>query len=155
MAEKAKASAYQAALRLLAVRARGRRQLELLLARKGFPEDERADAIARLERLGYVNDDALADARAAALLAGGKLGPLGVQRRLMNMGLPVRTVHQALARARAELDFDPLESARQLLLRRKVTGAKAARLLAARGFGQDVARQLLGDAALELPPEEE
>lgn len=54
--------AKQAALSLLAVRARAQGELADRLRRKGFEEESVAFALAEAERLGFIDDDAFAEA---------------------------------------------------------------------------------------------
>ncbi|HEX6261961.1 MAG TPA: regulatory protein RecX [Actinomycetota bacterium] len=55
------ASAKDRALRLLGVRSRSREELRRRLKRAGFPEDEIAEALGDLERVGLVDDERFAD----------------------------------------------------------------------------------------------
>lgn len=55
------ASAKDRALRLLGVRSRSREELRRRLERAGFPEDEIAEALGDLERVGLVDDERFAD----------------------------------------------------------------------------------------------
>ena len=87
------ARARAIALRALAVRARTEAQLRARLAREDL-SDQADEVMVWLRGLGYLDDDAYALAHARGLLAPGKLGPLKVERRLVQAGLPA-------ARARA------------------------------------------------------
>jgi regulatory protein len=53
-------SAYDAALRLLAYRPRSEKELRLRLARRGYAPPLVDETLARLRRLGYVDDEAFA-----------------------------------------------------------------------------------------------
>jgi len=55
------ASAKDRALRLLEVRSRSREELRRRLSRAAFPEDEIAEALGDLERVGLVDDERFAD----------------------------------------------------------------------------------------------
>lgn len=55
------AGAKDRALRLLGVRSRSREELRRRLARAGFSEDEIAEALEDLERVGLVDDERFAD----------------------------------------------------------------------------------------------
>jgi regulatory protein len=57
--------------RALRHRDRSRRQIDERLARAGMDDEERADALDRLERVGYLDDTRFAAGRAAALAARG------------------------------------------------------------------------------------
>ncbi|MBI3181548.1 MAG: regulatory protein RecX [Myxococcales bacterium] len=152
------AGALEAGLRLLSHRSRSRHELSGLLSRKGFPEREVAAALDRLSELGYLDDARFARYRAHALLREGRLGPVAVARRLAAHGLTEAQIRAALEESAAELRFDPLSAARAVLERRGLFGkldaksrAKAARLLLARGFGEEVVERLLAGAALDSP----
>lgn len=54
-------SAKDRALRLLGVRSRSREELRRRLVRAGFPEDEIAEALEDLERVGLLDDERFAD----------------------------------------------------------------------------------------------
>lgn len=56
----ARQSAYDAALRLLAYRPRSEKELRLRLARRGYLPALIGETLARLRRLGYVDDEAFA-----------------------------------------------------------------------------------------------
>ena len=154
-------AAMDAALRLLSVRARSRRELKLALARKGFAESQQDSVLSRLTELSYIDDARFARDRASALLRNGKLGPRAVLQRLCAHGLTEDEAKQALAEAERALGLDPLATARSLLERRGLSGrplplkeqAKAARLLRARGFADGTIEQLLG-AELDLGPQD-
>ena len=154
-------AAMDAALRLLSIRARSRRELKLALARKGFAESQQDSVLSRLTELSYIDDARFARDRASALLRNGKLGPRAVLQRLCAHGLTEDDAKQALAEAERALGLDPLATARSLLERRGLSGrplpakeqAKAARLLRARGFADGTIEQLLG-AELDLGPQD-
>jgi len=155
-------AAMDAALRLLSIRARSRRELKLAMARRGLAESVQDAALSRLEELGYVDDSRFARDRASALLRNGKLGPRAVLQRLRGHGLPEEQARQALADAERGLNFDPLEAARLVLHKRGLSGrtlepqekSKATRLLHARGFADGTIEQLLGLSELDLGPED-
>jgi regulatory protein len=155
-------AAMDAALRLLSIRARSRRELKQALTRKGFGESQQDAVLSRLAELGYLDDVRFARDRAGALLRNGKLGPRAVLQRLCAHGLTDDEAKQALADAERALGLDPLETARALLQRRGLTGrplepkqqAKAARLLRARGFADGTIEQLVGPGELDLGPED-
>jgi regulatory protein len=154
--------ALRDALRLLSMRARTRQELQQALARKQHPPAAIASALERVQALGYLDDARYARARAESLLGEGKMGPQGVAQRLRARGIPAEVVRSALQDAERALDFDPVATARALLERRGLftpgrtltdkEKAKAARILAARGFSAAVAERLLG-TALDSPPE--
>lgn len=143
--------ALSAALKLLSARGRSRLELDRLLERRGHPAEERSRAIDRVSQLGYLDDAKLAHARAASLLRDGRLAPAAVRRRLLALGLSDELVESAVRLAAGEQGFDPVVAARALLERRGLTSpstardrARAGRLLAARGFDEDVVEKVLG-----------
>jgi len=149
--------ALAVALRLLRARDKTRAQLHEALLHRGFDERTCEDVAARLTQLGYLNDNRLAEARAQKLLETG-YGPLGVQERLRRMGIEEATSARAVNEAQASAGVEEREQARYLIERRWKDGwpkapkerARAARLLLARGFSEDIVGQLLGDGALEF-----
>src|SRR5260370_39398273 len=100
------ADALQVALRLLAVRARSRRELQLALTRKGFSAREQELAFVGLERFGYLDDARFARQRALILLERGGLGRKAVLERLRAHGLPEEQARRAVAESGAELEVD-------------------------------------------------
>lgn len=85
------------ALRLLASRARTASQIRDRLARDGLGE-QAGEVLEWLEHLGYIDDEAYANARARSLLAPGRLGPRLAQQRLVAAGVPVAQAREAVAR---------------------------------------------------------
>src|SRR5260370_9746302 len=96
------ADALQVALRLLAVRARSRRELQLALTRKGFSAREQELAFVGLERFGYLDDARFARQRALILLERGGLARKAVLARLLPHGPPACHARPARAQAQAE-----------------------------------------------------
>jgi len=154
--------ALRDALRLLSMRASTRQELQQALARKQHPSAAITAALERVQSLGYLDDARYARARAESLLGEGKMGPQAVTQHLRARGIPADVVRSALEDAERALDFDAEATARALLERRGLSApgrtltdkekAKAARVLAARGFSAAVAERLLG-TALDSPPE--
>ena len=150
----ASTQAMEVALRLLRHRGRSRHELRGALKRHGFRESVREQVLQRLSELGYVDDAKFARHRATTLLRDGKLAGPAVLARLAAHGLDEAEAKAALAAAQEELGFDPLAAARSLLERRGLWGrplsdkerARAARMLAQRGFSQGVVEQLLGES---------
>ncbi|PTL77642.1 regulatory protein RecX [Vitiosangium sp. GDMCC 1.1324] len=144
-------------LRLLAVRARSRHELQTALERKGFSEPVCRSALGKVEGWGYLDDERFARDRAAVLLGRGKYGPQAVQQRLEAHGLSREAASEAVAAASGAVEFDAEAAARQVLERRGLLGrelepkekARAGRLLFSRGFSPDVIQRVLGDATLE------
>ena len=105
-------------------------RLAARLQARGVPADEAAEAVERLEAAGYVDEARLAAARAETLAARG-WGDAGIRADLEAQGCGADTVEAALAGLEPEG-----ERARQLVVRLG-PGARTARRLAAKGFGED------------------
>jgi regulatory protein len=115
---------HERALRLLAVRPRSRRELEMRLRRAGFEPGEVETELVSLEDVGLVDDEAFARDLAQHHLAVRRSGRRAVESALAAKGVPRHTIQRALE------DHDQDESAR------------------ARALAEDRARRLSG-----LPPE--
>jgi regulatory protein len=91
-------TALDRALRLLTIKARTEAELGRALQRAGVPEAERSAAVARLRELGYMDDAAVAGARARTLLEQGASLRLA-QRKLQAQGVASLTARAAAAEA--------------------------------------------------------
>ena len=111
---------------------------------RGYQRATAARTVERCRELGYVGDERLAHDRARALRQRGA-GSLKIAADLGGRRLSAALVDAAVE---ASLDGEPeIEWARRMLLRERVPkGAKAWRLLAGRGFPEDVVSELVGDA---------
>lgn len=150
--------AYRSALRHLERRGHSRHELSLKLARKGHPELAIEFAIARLERLGLLDDAVYARAYVASRAGRGR-SPARIRRDLHALGVSPEASSAAVATLRTEENApDPL--ARTLTQARRRASAMAGlpiqtrkrRLLAffaRRGWGGGEAREhveaLLGE----------
>jgi len=111
--------AFQASLQLLKVRDRSEAELAARLRRKGFPEAEVTDALARCRRLGYLDDQRFAEGRARALARQGRaVGPRAAAD-LRGRGIPEPIVQDALRLIAGEFDEKSLLAD---LCRRKYPG---------------------------------
>ncbi|MGQ0507220.1 MAG: regulatory protein RecX [Myxococcaceae bacterium] len=145
------------AVRLLSMRARTRRELELGLQRRGYSERAIGTALTRVVELGYLDDASYARTRATSLLREAKMGPAGVVQRLVARGVPESDAKQAVKTACRELGASNENLARRLLENKGLLSrslsvkdrARAERLLAARGFEADLAAALLGEPVLD------
>jgi regulatory protein len=123
--------ALAVATRALARREHSRRSLGERLQRAGIRESEADEVLAELERLGLLDDSRFALERARVLAERGK-GDAAIRFDLERSGVSASAVEEALAR------LDPeRERAERLVGRRGATPATA-RLLAGRGFDEDV-----------------
>lgn len=136
-------TAFAHAVKLLSGRDKTRAQLRQALSGKGFSEEEIDEALRRVVELGYLDEAGLARRRAAAGLSDGWAGE-ALRAKLIAGGLEERTAADAIALAVAESGWRELDAARALLAKRRVEGPKALRLLASRGFSEDVVERLVG-----------
>lgn len=154
MTAKAPLDCHERALRLLSVRPRSRRELELRLLRAGFDQDEVHGELVRLEAVGLVDDEAFARQVVEHELNVRHAGRRAVAGRLAGKGVDRRMVERALEEATAEPDEDrALEAARARV--RRVSGLPPERAfsrlvayLLRRGYepgtARSAARQALG-----------
>ncbi len=123
--------ALAVATRALARREHSRRGLGERLRRAGADESEVGAVLDELERVGLLDDGRFACERARVLAERGK-GDAAIRFDLESAGVEVAAVEEALGR------LDPeRERAERLVGRRGATPATA-RLLAGRGFDEDV-----------------
>lgn len=134
--------AFTQATRLLASRDKTRAQVVQGLERRGYTPEEVRAAVERAQALGYLDDRRVAQRKARAELVGGWAGD-ALLGRLTQAGLPESLSREAIAEAAQELGWSPLDAARGLLTARHLTGARAARFLASRGFDEDVVERLV------------
>jgi len=125
------------AARALQHRDRSRRDLEERLARAGIDVDARNDALETLERVGYVDDERFAGARAEAL-AGRGYGDAWIRHDLVGHGVAAEVVATAIGALVPEA-----ERAAALVERLGSTPKTGARL-ARKGFGHDSLEAALG-----------
>jgi regulatory protein len=125
------------AARALQHRDRSRRDLEERLARAGIDEDTRNDALETLERVGYLNDERFAGARAEALADRG-YGDAWIRHDLAGHGVAAEAVAGAI-----EALVPEAERAAALVARLGSSPKTGARL-ARKGFGHDALEAALG-----------
>ncbi|MBW7956751.1 MAG: regulatory protein RecX [Deltaproteobacteria bacterium] len=146
--------AVQAAFRLLSVRQRSVRELELKLLQKGFDGDAVGKTIEYLLKAGLLDDERFARSLAESRSRHKAWGPARIARDLASRGLDESAVKSALAGCAPEED-SALEAYRRWLKRNsRETGPrareKAFRHLRARGFSTAAIMKALGG----LPPDE-
>jgi regulatory protein len=136
------------AARLLRRAARTEAELEARLVALGYRRQTAAATVARCRELGYVGDAAFAHERARSLRARGA-GSLRIEADLAARGLPEALVAEAVEVSREGLaERAWAERALRRLARDLVeprARGRAWRLLAARGFPEEVVAALLGD----------
>src|SRR5258706_4951229 len=138
-------SPLDVAARLLTRAPRTEADLEARLVARGYQKATAAKTVARCRELGYVGDERFAHDRARALRGRGA-GSLRIA-----ADLEARRLPEALVEAAVDASRDgesELEWARRALADAGTPrGAKAWRLLASRGFPEDVATYVVGDPA--------
>ena len=122
--------AVETALRALRSRDRSTAELDARLAGKGVGETEREQVLETLERIGYVDDERFARARAKQLADRGS-GDALIRHDLETRGVAPEVVEAALA----ELEPERVRAAR--IVARRGRSVKTARYLASRGFDGD------------------
>jgi regulatory protein len=125
------------AARALQHRDRSRREVEERLARAGIDERRRADALDTLERVGYIDDERFAGARAGALASRG-YGDEWIRHDLAGHGVGAEAVAEAIAAL--EPEAERASALVERLGRTPKTGAQLAR----KGFGEDAVEAALG-----------
>jgi SOS response regulatory protein OraA/RecX len=124
---------------------RSRSEIDARLAKAGIGDDERADALETLERVGYLDDERVARTRAEALAARG-FGDAGIRFDLEAQGIAAEVVATALAALTPESD-----RAAALVVRLGRTQKTAARL-ARKGFAAESLETALGDMVQSEDP---
>jgi len=120
------------------------RSLDARLERAGVPPVERRETVETLQRVGLVDDERFAAARAAALADRG-YGDAAIRWDLERRGIAPEAVADAV-------DSLPPEAERaRAVAARRGGGAATARLLARRGFGDDAVEAVLTDGGAEAP----
>src|ERR1043166_738449 len=118
------------AARALASRDRSRGEIDARLARAGFDEAARVAALDELERLGYVDDERFAEARAASL-AGRGYGDEAIRHDLAKRGILPQVAAAALA------SVPPEAERAQRLVDLLGPGRMTAAALVRKGFGAE------------------
>jgi regulatory protein len=126
-------------------RDRSRRDLDERLAKAGVGEEERADALESLERVGYVDDARFAATRAGTL-AGRGYGDEWIRHDLAGHGIGSEAVAAALE------GLEPEAARARGVVARLGRSRKTAARLAAKGFGEDAVVSAVGiDVAADGP----
>lgn len=151
-----KSSLYNQALRILARRAHSREELRRKLLRKGS-SNQADEVLARLEDLGYLNDEEFACLRARSQRISKHWGNLRIRLDLKSRGLDARIVELALSRLEAELpEVESLHQLTQSWIRSfgsPTTASKLKRLFdrcLRLGYSPEQVRAELGDCFRDL-----
>ena len=137
------------ALRLLARRAYTAAEMQAALEKAGVSAGERAEAVARLRELGYMDDLEVARTRARTLLGRGA-APRLAERRLGEQGVGVAQARAAVGEAaQGASEAELLERALQKLLRGRAPAGdkerrRAFRALVAKGHRPAQVARALG-----------
>jgi SOS response regulatory protein OraA/RecX len=131
------------AARLLARASLTEAALRARLVAKGYQQATADRTVARCRELGYANDERLAFERARTLRVRGA-GSLKIAADLAARGLPEELVAAAVEVSR-DGDSERVWAERALARAGEPRGARAWRLLAARGFPEEVLSDLLGE----------
>jgi regulatory protein len=123
-------SATDLALRALAFRDRTAAELDARLSEQGVSAAERDEALAALQRAGYVDDRRIAHARAASLADRGS-GDALIRADLEQRGVASELVEEAID------GLEPERVRAERILGRRGQTAKTARYLVSRGFGAE------------------
>lgn len=129
-------------MRLLKSRAKSRARLEQALEARGFSAAEISEALRRVTELGYLDDGRYSEAKAASELKTGRSLD-NVRRRLEAEGVDEDIAADAVSRAAQETGHDDLSAAKALVQKRKLTGVRAARFLASRGFSYELIERVV------------
>jgi len=128
--------AVELALRALRHRDRSSAELAMRLEQRGVEATEREQALATLERIGYVDDERFARSRAEQLAARGS-GDALIRHDLQGRGVAAEHVETALEA------LEPERERATRLADQRGRSAKTARYLASRGFGADALEGLV------------
>ena len=137
-------SPLDVAARILTRAPRSEADLHARLVARGYQQSTATRTVDRCRELGYVGDEKLARERARQLRERGA-SSLKIAADLEARGLPGAIVFAAVE---ASCDGEPeaVWARRALERSGRLRGAKAWRLLASRGFPEDVVQDVVGDA---------
>ena len=139
-------SCHERALGLLAVRPRARRELERRLLAAGFEADEVTDVLARLERVGLIDDEAFARQMAEYQFGSKRAGSRAVTSALLAKGIAPELAAAVASEAPDDEPERALELARARAQRlgalepSKAFG-RLTSLLVRRGYSHETARR--------------
>lgn len=129
--EPQRAEALAVATRALARREHSRRSLQERLLRAGVGSSAAGEVVEELQRVGLLDDSRFAGERARVLAERGK-GDAAIRFDLERAGVESQEIEQALAL------LEPERERAQRVVERRGATPETARLLAGRGFDEDV-----------------
>lgn len=133
-------SAWDAALRLLGVRARSRQEMRERLARRGFGEETVDDVMARLDKHGLLDDAEFAAQWVRSRSVNSGKGRIALRHELWGKG-----IDQALIAATLDdVDPDAERAVAQRLVAKKLTPSLRAAARADRADREKILRRLVG-----------
>ena len=143
----------EAAIALLAVRARSEAEIRKRLLRQGYPAALIEDVVVRLIEMSYLDDEQFARTWVEGRDRGRPRGTTGLRRELALKGVPRDVVDGVLAEREAEAGEDPDRAAAIALLERRRAALereteplkrrqKAYALLARNGFDPETCREV-------------
>ena len=138
---------HERALRLLAVRPRARRELEIRLLRAGFERDEVHEELERLEAVGLIDDDAFARQAVEHELTVRRSGQRAVTSRLAARGVARETIDRTLDELGADdeegraLELAQSRASRLGALDSRAAYRRLVPFLQRRGYGAGVAHR--------------
>nr|KOY49923.1 RecX family transcriptional regulator [Gordonia sp. NB41Y] len=155
-------SAWDAALRLLGVRARSRNEMRERLTRRGFDADTVDDVMARLDKAGLLDDEDFATEWVRSRGANSGRGRVALRHELKAKGVDASTIESALS----DIDPDDERAVARRLVDRKLTPRvideaiadrtardkqfrRLAGMLVRRGYPQSMALDVVGEALNE------
>jgi regulatory protein len=136
--------AFDAGIRALARRELSAAELIERITRAGVDRDEAVRAAAGLREAGYQSDERAARERARVLVSRG-LADRAIDADLRHRGLP------ETARASAIAELPPERERAERLLERRRDGDDTVRLLLRKGYDEDLARAVSGQAVADGP----
>jgi regulatory protein len=133
--------ALSSALRLLAVRMRSRREIEIRLGRRGYPSEVVASVVAQLAREGFLDDTRFSEAWVSGRLALRPSGAVRLRSELRQKGVAADVIEHVLRAAvpqgaeRAQaVALAQARATRYRSLPREVATRRVAGVLQRRGF---------------------
>lgn len=144
-------------LRLLTGSPKSRSQLEDALRRKGCPDDVAAEVLDRMEEVGLVDDEAYAQMFVRSKQAGRGLARRALQHELRGKGIDDDITRGVLDTIGPDEERDLAREVVERRLRtmhgldRQVQTRRLAGLLARKGYGAEVSRQVIVEALDALP----
>ncbi len=143
-----KPDAFSQATKLLAASDKSTLALKQALERRDYSAEEVDAAVRRAQALGYLDEERVALKKARADIEAGWAGEM-LTARLLQSGLDESSARKAVEQVKADTAWDAFDAGFRLLKKRHLSGLKAARFLASRGFDEGVVQRLVPQAMYE------